>query len=696
MAALETIRKKFGIGASIIIALGLLLFLVNPSDIIQTIQGASSKYDVGKINGKRIPYTEFEQEVRRFTEIREMMTGTTASSEQAQLQVRESAWQNLVDQYLFIPTARAAGVNVGNQEVVDIFLGNTYSPFLASTGLFMDENGNYSQEQVLRFLEEVEADASGRGALLRDYLHNTVRSAQYSSKYAAMFSASSFQNNLQINRAVAENNTTATVDFVMVPLSYYPMDSSIVVSNSEIKNYYNNHKNFFKQVATRDIEYAVFEVVPSDVDIARENEAFLAQYDDFATATNMRAFLQRNSDRQWTGTWYKAGELASINRELDAFVSANNSGVSPVYRSGYTFYAGRIMDQANIPDSVYVRHIMVALGNDGRALADSLLSVVNSRNFTALAEQFSLDRNNADEGALGNLGWMTQNAMIPGFEEVLTARPGKPFMVSTQFGNHIVEVVRTTAPVAKKQVAIFEKEATASQETYNNFYNQANVLATRSAGKYANFRAACDSTGLYAHPMTITEATANYGAIDHAKEVTRWAFDNKPGKASNIITVGNNYFFVVAVKDAHKEGFTPLDEMSERISMFLYREKYAAAQQAVVADRIAGLNTMQEIAEALDVPVSTVTDVTFSTMSAPTTEPAFVGAVASAQEGVISGPVAGMMGVYVFQVTGRDTGSYYTEDDARSARANIEASNAQILTQVMMEGKVDDNRARFY
>ncbi len=696
MAALETIRKKFGIGASIIIALGLLLFLVNPSDIIQTIQGASSKYDVGKINGKRIPYTEFEQEVRRFTEIREMMTGTTASSEQAQLQVRESAWQNLVDQYLFIPTARAAGVNVGNQEVVDIFLGNTYSPFLASTGLFMDENGNYSQEQVLRFLEEVEADASGRGALLRDYLHNTVRSAQYSSKYAAMFSASSFQNNLQINRAVAENNTTATVDFVMVPLSYYPMDSSIVVSNSEIKNYYNNHKKFFKQVATRDIEYAVFEVVPSDVDIARENEAFLAQYDDFATATNMRAFLQRNSDRQWTGTWYKAGELASINRELDAFVSANNSGVSPVYRSGYTFYAGRIMDQANIPDSVYVRHIMVALGNDGRALADSLLSVVNSRNFTALAEQFSLDRNNADEGALGNLGWMTQNAMIPGFEEVLTARPGKPFMVSTQFGNHIVEVVRTTAPVAKKQVAIFEKEATASQETYNNFYNQANVLATRSAGKYANFRAACDSTGLYAHPMTITEATANYGAIDHAKEVTRWAFDNKPGKASNIITVGNNYFFVVAVKDAHKEGFTPLDEMSERISMFLYREKYAAAQQAVVADRIAGLNTMQEIAEALDVPVSTVTDVTFSTMSAPTTEPAFVGAVASAQEGVISGPVAGMMGVYVFQVTGRDTGSYYTEDDARSARANIEASNAQILTQVMMEGKVDDNRARFY
>ena len=38
MAALETIRQKFGIGATIIIAFGLLLFLVNPADIIQTIQ----------------------------------------------------------------------------------------------------------------------------------------------------------------------------------------------------------------------------------------------------------------------------------------------------------------------------------------------------------------------------------------------------------------------------------------------------------------------------------------------------------------------------------------------------------------------------------------------------------------------------------------------------------------------------------
>ena len=92
MAALETIRQKFGIGATIIIALGLLLFLVNPADIIQTIQNASSKYDVGKIGSKSVSYMDFDQEVKNLGTVSEMMTGQSASSEQQQQQLREATW----------------------------------------------------------------------------------------------------------------------------------------------------------------------------------------------------------------------------------------------------------------------------------------------------------------------------------------------------------------------------------------------------------------------------------------------------------------------------------------------------------------------------------------------------------------------------------------------------------------------------
>ena len=695
MAALETIRTKFGIGASLIIAFGLLLFLVNPSDIIQTFQSASTKYDVGKINGKRITYTDFDQKVKEFSEVREMLTGTSASSEEIQRQTRESAWQNLVDEYLVIPTIESAGIRVGKEEQMDMWVGENISSILLSMGIFADENGNYSTASVHQFLENASADETGRMVLLRNYLQNAVRSTRYNEKYNALFTASAYVNSLEQKNAVSENNTTANVSFVMAPNTYYPMDSTVVVSSKEIKKFYDDHKESFKQNATRDIEYVVFEVKPSAADIAAQNDDFASLYEEFASAENVRAFLQRNSDRQWSDNWVKEGDLRSVNRDVDAFVSENKSGVSPVYTSGETFYAARIMENANVPDSVYVRHIMLQ-GTDARHLADSLMDVLKKGNFAALATLYSADKGNAADGEQGNIGWMTQNMMIPGFESVLTAKVGQPYVITTQYGTHIVEVTKATKPVAKKKVAVFEKTTLPSKETYANVYNKANILAVRAAGKYDNYKAACDSTGTYSRSLTINEGTDSYGAINHAKEVTRWAFDNKPGKASGIITVDNNYFFIVAVKDAHKEGYAEVKDVAETIRTQLYREKYSQARKDQVAADIEGLTSLDAIAEKLNASVSNVTDVTFSTNSAPTTEPAFVGAVAAAKEGAITGPVAGIMGTYVLQVNGREVGAFYTEDDAKSAQARMESYHAQMLLPLMMENTVKDNRARFY
>jgi len=695
MAALETIRTKFGIGASLIIAFGLLLFLVNPSDIIQTIQSASSKYDVGKINGKSVSYQDFEQEVKALADVSEMLTGQSASSEQAQRQTREMAWNNLVDRYLVIPTIEKAGLKVGKQEQIDLFIGDEISPVLSSTGLFLDENRNFSPALVRDFMENTSSDESGRGIMLRNYLQNAVRSNRYNEKYIGLFNAASYVNSLEIQNAVAENNTTADVSFVMVPNTYYPLDSTVVVNAAEIQKFYDAHKDNFRQKATRDIEYVVYEVTPSAKDIEAQNAEFVTLYDEFSTADNVRSFLQRNSDRQWSDNWYKGGDLRTVNQDIDTFVAENNSGVSPIYKSGETFYAARIMETANVPDSVYVRHIMLQ-GADARHLADSLLGVLGKGNFSTLAALYSQDQGNAADGEQGNLGWMTQNAMIPGFESVLTAPVGKPYIVNTVYGTHIVEVTKTTKPVAKKKVAVFEKATLPSKETYAEIYNKANILAVRTAGKYANYKAACDSTGIYSRSMTINEGTDTYGSIGHAKEVTRWAFDNKPGKASGIITVDNNYFFVVAVKDAHKEGYAKVSEVAENIRTQLYREKYSEKHCKDVADKIAGLTSLDAIADKLGSTVSNLSDVSFSTNSAPTTEPSFIGAVAAAKEGVITGPVAGIMGTYVFQVNSRETGAFYTEDDAKAAQARMDSYHAQMLLPLMMDKTVDDNRARFY
>ena len=696
MAVLEKLRG-WGIILSILVALPLLLFIIDPSQIIQTVQSVSSKYDVGKIAGKSISYTDFQQAVEQYSRITEQLSGNSASSEQQQQQIRNAVWQNFVDQNLFIKNAQAAGLNVGKDELLDLTNGEHVSPVIAS--VFVDQNGNFSDAQLRAFLENV-ADGDENARAIWNYLQQAVITSQYYNKYNSLFTGSNIQNAIQVNRSIADNNTTADVDFVMSPFSF-ATDSTVVVSDSEIKDFYNNHKDFFKQVATRDIEYAVFQVVPSAEDIAATNNDFVKQYDEFAVTDNMRSFLQRNSDVQWSDRWYKAGDLKSVNTELDTFVSENAEGVSPVYTSGNTFYAGRIMASATMPETVTVRHMMFQSNADGQHLADSLLGVLKQGgDFAALAQEHSLDRGSNADGEFGKIGQISQATVsyLPtGFDAIFTAKKGEPFILQSNVATHIVEVTETGAPALFKQVAVFQKEALASKETFNKFYNDANRLATLAGGKYANYRAACDSIGTYSHNLTINEATDTYGSIGHAKEVTRWAFDNKPGKVSNIITVDNNYFFVVAVKGAHKEGYAEVSEVADQIKNQLYSEKYAEKRQGEVAAQISGMEDLEAIAEKLGTTVSHQNDVAFAAMSARSLDPKFVGAIAAAPEGKICGPVAGSYGVYVFKVLGRETGSFYTDTDAKNANADILNYAVQMIVPVMMQdADVKDNRARFY
>ena len=695
MAVLEKLRG-WGIVLSILVALPLLLFIIDPSQIIQTVQSVSSKYDVGKIAGKSISYTDFQQEVDNFSHINEMLSNTSSSSEQQQKQIRDAVWQRLVDENLFIKNAQAAGITVGKNEVIDLTNGENVSPVISS--LFTDQNGMFSSELLVNFLQNVDADANSKA--LWNYLQESVITNQYYSKYNALFMNSNIENALQVNRAIADNNTTADVDFVMVPFSF-ATDSTVVVSDKEINDFYNNHKSFFEQNASRDIEYVVFEVVPSAEDIAAANDEFVKLYEDFTTTENVRAFLQRNSDTQWNDRWYKDGDLRSVNADLDTFVSEHNEGTSPVISANNTLYAGRIMATATMPESVTVRHMMFQSNEDGQHLADSLLNVLRQGgNFTELAREFSLDRGSEADGEFGKIGEISQATIsyLPtGFDAIFNAKVGQPFILQSNIATHIVEVTEAAAPALFKQVALFEKEILSSKETFNKYYNDANRVATLSAGKYANYRAACDSIGTYSHSMTVTESTDTYGSIGHAKEVTRWAFDNKPGKVSNIITVDNNYFFVVAVTGAHKEGIAPVSEVAPQIKSQLYAEKYAEKRQAEVADQIAGLNDLEAIAEKLGTSVSTQNDVAFASMSARSLDPKFVGAIAAAPEGKISGPVAGSYGVYVFKVDGRETGSFYTESDAKNANAQILSYTTQMIVPVMMQdADVKDNRARFF
>ena len=567
MAVLETIRVKFGIVITVLIAVALLSFIIDPTTL-QSVTSSSSKYDVGEIDGKSISYVDFQADVDRFTTINEITTGSSVQNEQQQISIRNAAWQSLIDKYLFIKNAEKAGIHVGEEEMVALMSGEIDSPVFTQNPAFFDENGMFSKAMLLEFVNYIESDQTGRLKIYWDYLQEAAKTQQYYEKYNSLFTQSNFVNPLMLTEQIAENNNTFDVEFVMVPMGY-EKDSTIVVSDSEIKKYYEAHKKFYRQQASRDIEYVVFEVVPSAEDIAAANQALVDVYDEFAAAENMKTFLLANSDRQYDNHWYKAGELNTVAKVVNDYAFGKNAGVSEVLTNGNTFYAVRVMEEAMVPDSVFVKYAPANSEN-----VDSLLNVTEPM-------------------------WITQT---PGYEDVMTAKVNSKVTVN----GLVFNVLERTAPVAKKRVAVLEKTAVASKETVNGFYSKANTFATKSAGKYENFQKALTEEGVYAHPVNkMLESSSRLGAIDNTKEVTRWAFEAKEGQVSNIITVNNNYFIIAALKGIHNEGYTPVKEVAAQISNILYSEKAAEKKAAEVAEKIAGLEDMNAIAEALGTTVST-------------------------------------------------------------------------------------------
>ena len=694
MAVLEKIRVKFGLAISIIIALALLSFIIDPGTLESALQGMSSKYDVGKIGGRSIRYSDFLEDVDRYTTINELLTGTSVKTEEQQKEIRDAAWQELVDRYMFVKNAKDAGITVGNAELVDLTTGSNPSPVVLQT--FSGSEG-YDPQVLVDFVQnQVPADETGRLQTYWNYLQSTVSNQQFYAKYGALFTASSYQNALEEAESMVANNTTADIDYIRVMYPYV-QDTTVIVTNDEIKKYYKAHPDFFQQLANRDIEYVVFEVRPSDKDVAEAGEKVNAVYEEFSTTDNMKAFLLRNSDRPLSDYWYKTGELGSINGDVNDFVATAAAGaVSPVYKNGDdVFFAARVLDVQPRSDSAFVRHIMLDAGSGN--LADSLVNVLKrGGNFTALAAQYSLDQNSQADGELGSIGWLTQSLMIPGFESVIDAKAGEPFVLNTQYGTHVVVVSRKTAPVVKKRVAILEKASLASKETFNEYYSQANRFASIANHTLAGYNAAVDSTGVYSHQMNVTEATSSYGAIDQAKQLTRWIFDNKAGKASDIITINNNYFFVAAIKEVHKEGTASLNEVASNIRQRIYTQKLAEVKKAEVAEKVADKGNLERMADILDASVSNEPAMSLST-TGRSLDAALLGAALSAPEGKICGPLAGGIATYMYRVNKRDTGSFFTQEDARQLAAQRAEYNTQLILPVMSQlCDLKDYRERFF
>ena len=684
MATLNDLRTKGGVIVTAVIALGLVAFLLG--DLFSNGSVFTSKANrVGKINGQNIEYQEYAYQTEYVKNIYSALYGTSAFNAAQYDAIYNEAWNDLVLANAYAPSFGKLGLTVSDQEVVDMIQGGFLSPII--TGFFSDPNtGAYSPAFLRDFLAQVETNQVAYD--LWNYIKKKASEQRLVSNFSALVSAGFAATNLDVENSVKAANTASQAKVVVKP--YYTIADSLVAAptKAEIKKYYNEHKELYRQKTTREVEYVVFGVEPSEADFADAKEAVEILAEEFKAADNALQFATANTHGSVDNLYYSADKIAE---EYKAYAFGNKKGqlYGPVL-NGTTYTMARIADVRNMPDEIGARHILLSF--DQNELADSIVTALKGgAKFAELAEKYSLD-GSAQNG--GDLGKFAPEVMVPEFSNaLLAAKLNQIVKVESQFGIHVAQLTYSSKPVRKAQVATVTYEIVAGDATIQAAANEANKFIAAANDK--NFAEAAAELGVAKRNARIRNTDRTVSGFGDARELVRWAYNNKVGKVSGAMEIDGDYV-VATVSNIREEGYMPIEEVQSRIMSQLRNEKKAAW----VGEQIAGLATIEEAAEALGAKVVDVEDALGNANNIVGVGPdmKLVGALAAAEVGAIEGPVAGNYGVYVYVVENQTNKENVTAEDEKVRLDSYELYYInERIDQALSDGaEIVDERVKFF
>ncbi len=426
---------------SIVIGIALIAFLLGDLTTASSIF-QSRKNRVGVIAGNSIDYMEFAGENEQMNRVVEALYGRNSLTAEEHDRVRDMVWESYIRRYSYEPDFQRLGLGVGEGEQVDMVQGQYLSPVIQMM-FSSPQTGQIDHAAIRDFVANLDQDASGRMPAVWQYAKTEMVNERTQSKFLALVTAGTFVNDLETARGVEAANTSYAGQYALVPFTTIA-DSLATPTASEIKKYYANHKNTFRQTASRDIEYVVFSLSPSETDYADAATRVDEIAAEFATVTDPMQYATFNSHER-TDAVYRSESALSPELAAIAFGDRRGEMVGPTL-TGDTYTMSRVADERMMPDSVGARHIL--LDRSRATSADSLVNAIRrGASIFDLAPVYSLD-------PTVDLGVFAPEMMVEPFAEaVRAASAGDVFSVNTQFGTHVVQMTYKGTPVLKAQIA---------------------------------------------------------------------------------------------------------------------------------------------------------------------------------------------------------------------------------------------------
>ena len=711
MATLEKIRSKAGL---LVLVVGLALFAFIIGDFLNS--GSTyfrqSQERIAEIDGEVIKIQDYQARVDEMTEIYKMQSGSASLPEEYMTQIRQSVFDGMVQEIVLDEATQKLGMVVGPEELFDMVQGENISPLIQQMQMFVNpQTGAFDKSALLTFLKQIDVDniatyPAEQQAQLQQaqrfwmFWEKNIKRQRLESKYTTLLSKAIAANALDAKAAFDESVENSDIVYAMQSYATIP-DSTIAVSDSEIKQLYEQRKESYKQKASKIIDYIAVDIRPSKEDYDKVQADIESVKSELETTDRVADLVNENSEVPYVDAFFTENAL---DAEMKQFATTAEVGAiyGPVFDNDkYRLF--KLIDKTNAPDSVKVSHIMLAGKGEAetKALADSLLTVLKGgASFEELAKQFSADQA-AENG--GELGWFTEATALRGvnaeFKDAVFGTPlNQIAVVKSMYGTHLVKVTEKTANVAKYKVAVIDMTVSPSSKTYSNIYNELNQFISNNHSLEKLTANAKEAGYNLVSDATVTKDDQLLGSVQNSRQVIRWAFQNDKGAISEIFEC-NDKFVVAAMKGSLDEGYRPVELVAAPLKAELIAQKKGEQIAAALAAK--NLTSVEAYAEAMGAKVDSVKFVNFATrrISGIGIEPNLNAAVAMAQVDQVSAPVKGNNGVYVFKVYARNKDAK-TYDEAEQVRT-LDATNAyrvgfQAIQSLINKAEVEDNRIRFY
>lgn len=703
MATLEKIRNRAGLLVAVVIGLALIAFILQDFLGGKSSMFKNSDIEIAEVSGTSVPYQLYQNKIDNLVELNKALSGKAAIDEQTTEQIREEVWNEIVREHVLGNDLEDLSLVISADELFDMVQGNNVHPFVRQQ-FGNRQTGEFDKNYVIQFLKNMDSDASGVQKSFWLYLEDLIKRDRVTSKYNNLVKKGMFVTNLQVKRSLADRSKKVDFDFIVKRYTSI-QDSTVAVSQSEIKDYYKKHKTEYEQKATRDIEFVLFPIAPSTEDFQVAETWINGIAPDFAKASDAGQFVNLNSDTPFNGSYKSQKDIVNADMAKWAFEAKVGEMFGPIF-DGNSYQVARLTEIASVSDSVKARHILISPTEQSqvaldaaKAKADSILKVIKKgESFVRLASKFSSDPGSASKG--GDLGWFAEGTMVKPFNDAcFNGKKGDIEVVETQFGIHIIEVLDKSKPSKKVQIAIVERNVVASTRTYQRIYAQASEFAGVN-NTYTKFNEALQKDTKLSKRLAsnLKEGDKKIAALDNAREVIRWSFNAKKHDVSTVFEIGSN-FVVATLAEAREEGIAPVEQVTDEIKAKIIRDKKAEIIMADFSKTMSSANTLDALAQATGVAKQNATRVSMSSFSLPAAgfEPVVIATAVEASEGKLVGPVKGSTGVFALTVTAVNTEEGDTDAEQKRLLSGIQSrANFEPYEALKKKANIIDKRAKFF